>query len=105
MINEDHISDILFTISDIFERVSEKVEQLHPGDKLTLTNLVDLFAHKYSLPKTRVYNLIKCLLDTYPGIEIRSGHNGGIIKLEDKINTNYETEEKVIEVIVPPFME
>jgi hypothetical protein len=102
MIKENHISDILFTISDIFERVSEKIEEIDPGYSITLSSLVSEFSHKYGMPKARMYNLIKCLLDTYPGIEIMSGY--GIVKLsEDQILSNTTNEVDVIEEVEPPY--
>jgi hypothetical protein len=80
MSHTQHIEDSLEKIRAIFIKASETIEALKTGEKVPATKLAEDLAKDVGLTGPGLYPTLKFLLDGYPGVEIRRGAHGGIIK-------------------------
>jgi hypothetical protein len=78
--NQKHIEDSLAKIRTIFEQASATIEALKPGEKIAATTLADNIAKTYGMTGPQLYPTLKFLFDKYPGVDIKKGAHGGIIK-------------------------
>ena len=84
MSNQQHIDDSLAKIRGIFEKASDRIEALAPGEKIPATTLAAELAAEVGLTGPGLYPTLKFLFDNYPGVEVRKGAHGGIFKLPVK---------------------
>ena len=78
--NNKHIEDCLAKIRGIFEQASAQIEALKPGEKIPATALAESLAKQYGMTGPQLYPTLKFLFDKYPGVDIKKGAHGGIIK-------------------------
>lgn len=79
--NTKHIEDSLAKIRTIFEKASERIDALKPGEKIPATKLAKDLGAEFNIAGETLYPSLKFLFDGYPGIEIRRGAHGGLVKL------------------------
>jgi hypothetical protein len=84
MSNQQHIDDSLAKIRVIFEKASARIEALAPGEKIPATTLAAELATEIGLTGPGLYPTLKFLFDGYPGVEVRRGAHGGIVRLPIK---------------------
>lgn len=84
MSNQQHIDDSLAKIRVIFDKASARIEALAPGEKIPATTLAAELAAEVGLTGPGLYPTLKFLFDSYPGVEVRKGAHGGIVKLPIK---------------------
>ena len=78
--NTKHIEDSMTKIRTIFEKASQKIEDLKTGEKIPATKLADDLAKEIGMTGPQLYPTLKFLFDGYPGVDIKKGAHGGIIK-------------------------
>lgn len=76
-----HIEDSLTKIRSIFEKASQRIEDLKPGEKIPATKLAEDLSKEFGTTGPSLYPVLKYLFDGYPGIKIARGAHGGLIKL------------------------
>lgn len=85
--NNAHIDVSLAKIRAIFEQASARIEALQPGQKIPATTLAEELARGMVGPDGKpmtgpqLYPTLKFLIDGYPGVDVRKGAHGGIVKL------------------------
>lgn len=80
MANQDHVDASLAKIRTIFEQASEKIESLKSGEKVPATTLAAELGESVGMTGPQLYPTLKFLLDGYPGVDVKRGAHGGIIK-------------------------
>lgn len=80
MHNVDHVEFSLNKIRELFIKASEKVEALEPGGKIPATALAEAIGAEFGLSGPQTYPVLKFLFNNYPGIIVRRGAHGGLIK-------------------------
>lgn len=78
--NSKHIEDSLSKIRTIFEKASQRIEDLKTGEKVPATTLAADLAKEIGMTGPQLYPTLKFLFDGYPGVDIKKGAHGGIIK-------------------------
>lgn len=81
MDSKQHIDNVLATIRPIFEKAAERIDALKPGEKIPATKLAEDLAKEIGMSGAQLYPTLKFLFDDYPGVDVRKGAHGGIIKL------------------------
>lgn len=82
MDSKQHIENVLNTkIREIFEKAATRIDELLPGEKVAATTLAEDIAKGYGMTGPQLYSTLKFLFDGYPGVAVRRGAHGGIIKL------------------------
>lgn len=81
MVNIQHLENALAKIRPIFEKAVERIDALKPGEKIPATKLADDLAKEHGMTGPQLYPTLKFLFDGYPGVDVRKGAHGGIIKL------------------------
>lgn len=87
MVNNQHLENALAKIRPIFEKAVERIDALKPGEKVPATELAADLARDIiqadGKPMTgpQLYPTLKFLFEGYPGVAVRKGAHGGIIKL------------------------
>ena len=84
--NVDHVENSLAKIRTIFEKASERIEALKVGEKIPATVLADDLAKEHGMTGPQLYPTLKFLFDGYPGVDIRKGAHGGIVKLAPPVS-------------------
>lgn len=82
MNNAQHIESSLTKIRSLFEKASARIEALKPGEKVPATKLAEELAVEFDSTGPAIYPTLKFLLDGYPGVEIKKGAQGGILKVD-----------------------
>lgn len=80
-LNNKHIEDSLNKIRIIFEKASQRIEDLNKDEKVPATKLAEDLAKEVGMTGPQLYPTLKFLFDGYPGVEIKRGAHGGIVKL------------------------
>jgi hypothetical protein len=80
-LNTKHIEDSLNKIRIIFEKASQRIEDLKKDEKIPATKLAEELAKEVDMTGPQLYPTLKFLFDGYPGVEIKRGAHGGIVKL------------------------
>lgn len=80
MFNSDHVETSLDKIRKIFEKASERVEQLQPGEKVPATVLASQLGEEFGMSGPQLYPVLRFLFDGYPGILVRRGAHGGLLR-------------------------
>lgn len=76
----DHIELSLDKVRVIYQKASDKIEALKPGEKIPATELAKDLAAEIGMTGPQLYPTLKFLFDSYPGVDIKKGAQGGIIK-------------------------
>jgi len=76
----NHINNSLNFVKKIFERASEILESVKPGQTLTMTKLSSRLAEEFGMQDLQIYNLLKIFSNDYPGFEYRRGSKGGFYR-------------------------
>jgi hypothetical protein len=77
-----HIEDSLQEVRALFMRAAIRIEAIKPGEKIPATTLAELLAKEQGMTGAQLYPICKLLVnDKYPGVVIRRGAHGGIVKL------------------------
>lgn len=79
--NTKHVEDSLAKIRVIFEKASTRIEAMKPGEKIPATVLAEELAEAHGLTGPSLYPTLKFLFEGYPGVDVRRGAQGGIVKL------------------------
>jgi hypothetical protein len=86
MVNTSHIESALSNIRSIFEKASERIEALKPGEKVAATELAKELGKEIGMTGPQLYPTLKFLFDGYPGVDVKRGACGGIIKHQVKVD-------------------
>jgi hypothetical protein len=78
--NSNHINSSLDKIRSIFEKASSRIDALQPGERLPATKMAEELGAEVGIDGPQLYTVIKFLLDGYPGVDVKRGAKGGIIK-------------------------
>jgi hypothetical protein len=82
MNKEEHIDHVLTTrFRPLLLEAAEIIEALKPGEKIPATQLAKMIAERHDMTGPAWYPMLRMMLDGYPGVEVRAGAKGGIIKL------------------------
>lgn len=76
-----HIENTLLKIRPIFEKAAMVIDALKPGEKVAATELAKDLAKDYDMKGPQLYTTLKFLFDGFPGVVVKKGAHGGIIKL------------------------
>lgn len=77
---ENHINSSLAKIKIIFLKASEQIENLESGKKIPATVLASQLGKEIAMTGPQLYPIIKFMLDGYPGVDVKRGAKGGIVK-------------------------
>jgi hypothetical protein len=102
MHNVDHVEASLNKIREIFVKASERIEALNPGDKIPATALAAELGAEFGMTGPQLYPTIRFLLESYPGVLVRRGAHGGILKPDPNAS---KKPTKKVEVQVAPNSE
>lgn len=80
MHNADHVESSLNKIRELFIKASERIEALQVGEKIPATSLAEELGSQFGLTGPQTYPVLKFLFNSYPGILVRRGAHGGLIK-------------------------
>jgi hypothetical protein len=75
-----HVEDSLAKIRVIFEEAAARIDALKPGEKIPATKLAEDIGDKHDMTGAQLYPTLKFLFDGYPGVDVKRGAHGGIIK-------------------------
>lgn len=78
--NAKHVEDSLAKIRTIFEKASTRIEDLKKDEKVPATKLAEDLAKEIGMTGPQLYPTLKFLFDGYPGVDIKKGAHGGIVK-------------------------
>jgi len=78
--NKQHVDATIAKIRPILEKASARIEALKPGEKIPATVLADDLAKEIGMTGPQLYPTLKFLFDGYPGVDVKKGAHGGIIK-------------------------
>jgi hypothetical protein len=81
---QKHIEETLQKFREIFEKISNRIEKMEPGQKILATELAGEIASEYGMTTAQIYPIFLHLIRGYPGIEQKRGAKGGIFKLDGK---------------------
>jgi hypothetical protein len=76
-----HIEKSLNEVRALFTKAATRIEALKPGEKVPATQLAEDLAKEQGTTGPALYPLLKTLFNGYPGVNIRRGAHGGLIKL------------------------
>lgn len=79
--NKAHIETSLNNIRTIFEKASARIEALKPGEKIPATELAAQLGKELNMTGPQLYPTLLFLIKDYPGVDVKRGAHGGIIKL------------------------
>jgi hypothetical protein len=80
MVNTSHIESALSNIRSIFEKASERIEALKPGEKVAATELAKELGKEIGMTGPQLYPVLLFLFKGYPGVLVKRGAHGGIIR-------------------------
>lgn len=81
MNTDQHVEESLNKVRDIFNQVVLKIDSLQVGEKITANKLAEQIAVGFGMTGPQIYTVIKLLINpSYPGVEIKTGREGGIYK-------------------------
>lgn len=109
----NHIEGSLGRIREIFLKASTRIEALKVGQKIPATVLASELGEEYGMTGPQLYPILKYLFDGYPGIEVKRGAHGGIVRImpsntavtqtsTEIVTMLKETESESIQQITPP---
>ena len=81
MDSKQHIDSVISNVRAIYEKAAERIDALKPGEKIPATKLAEDLAKELAMSGAQLYPTLKFLFDGYPGVDVRKGAHGGIIKL------------------------
>jgi hypothetical protein len=76
----NHVESSLLEIRKIFIKAAEQIEALAPGEKIAATELAEQIGKEYNIQGPILYPTLKFLFNGYPGIDVKRGRFGGLIK-------------------------
>ena len=79
--NNDHIDASLNKIRTLFQQASDRIDSLKPGEKIPATQLAEEVAKNNGMTGPQFYPCLLFLIRGYPGVEVKRGAHGGIVKL------------------------
>lgn len=82
MDTKQHLENALAKIRPIFEKAVERIDALKPGEKIPATKLADDLAKEVGMTGPALYPTLKFLFEGYPGVDVKRGAHGGIVKLD-----------------------
>lgn len=80
MDNQSHVDVSLEKIRVIFEAAASRIDALKSGEKIPATKLAEELAASYDMSGPQLYPTLLFLLKGYPGVDVKRGAHGGIIK-------------------------
>jgi len=80
MHNQTHVDECLANVRVIFEKASERIESLQSGQKVPATVLAAELAESIGMTGPQLYPTLLFLIKNYPGVDVKRGAHGGIIK-------------------------
>ncbi len=86
MDTKTHIENSLNKIRPIFEKAAARIDALKPGEKVPATTLAGDIAKEHGMTGPQLYSTLKFLFDDYPGVQVRRGAHGGLVKLDPDAN-------------------
>jgi len=78
--NKQHVEYAIAKLRPIFEKASARIEALKPGEKIPATTLANELAKEMGMTGPQLYPALKFLFDGYPGVQIKKGAHGGIVR-------------------------
>lgn len=77
----DHLELSLDKIRVIFQKASARIEALKPGEKIPATELAKQLAPDLNMSGSQLYPTLLFLIKDYPGVQVKKGAHGGIVRL------------------------
>lgn len=78
--NQQHIDQSLAKIKIFFQKASERIDSLKSGEKIPATVLAADLAKDVGMTGPQLYPTLLFLIKDYPGVDVKRGAHGGIIK-------------------------
>ena len=79
---DNHIDMSLAKVRVVFNKTKERIDRMRKGEKIPATELAKQVAAEMNTTGPILYPIMKYVLnDSYPGIKITRGCNGGVEKL------------------------
>lgn len=78
--NQQHIDQSLAKIKTFFQKASERIDSLKSGEKIPATVLAADLAKDVGMTGPQLYPTLLFLIKDYPGVDVKRGAHGGIIK-------------------------
>lgn len=98
--SKEHIEVSLEKVRSIFKKASDRIEGLKIGEKIPATVLAEEVAKDFKMTGAQAYPILKILFNDYPGVEVKRGAKGGILKVENIApKKDFIDEEKVMPII------
>lgn len=79
--NTNHVETSLSKIRTIFEKASQRIEDLKKDEKIPATKLAEDLGKEIGMTGPQLYPTLLFLIKDYPGVVVKKGAHGGIIKL------------------------
>lgn len=79
--SDQHVEDSLEKIRTIFKKAQNAIEAIKVGEKIPATKLAEDIAKEHGMTGPQLYPTLLFLIKGYPGVEVRRGAHGGIVKL------------------------
>ncbi len=77
-----HVEEVLDDIRALFIKAATRVEALKVGEKVPATKLAEELAAELGKKSgPTIYPILVLLFKDYPGVEIKKGAQGGILKV------------------------
>lgn len=77
---QDHVEVAVDRVRNLYLKAVARIEALRPGEKVPATELAKELAAEVGMTGPQLYPTLKFLFDGYPGVEIKKGAHGGIVK-------------------------
>lgn len=77
---EQHIEKALNDVRELFVKAATRIEALKPGEKVPATKLADTLAKEVGKTGAQIYPVLAYLTVGYPGIEVKRGAHGGLLR-------------------------
>lgn len=78
---EAHLDTVTAHVRSLFVKAATRIENLKIGEKIPATTLADDLAKELGMTGPTLYPTLKILFTGYPGVAVRKGAHGGIIRL------------------------
>lgn len=75
-----HLEDAVNQVRALFLKAATRIEELKPGEKVPATQLAADLAAERGMTGPALYPVLKFLFEGYPGILVKRGAHGGLIR-------------------------
>lgn len=75
-----HIQNAVNQVHALFLKAATRIEELKPGEKVPATQLAADLASERGMTGPQLYPTLLFLIKGYPGVEVKRGAHGGIVR-------------------------